>query len=250
MDFTELESKTGAIPIFEKILLSTDGSITALLELFLEDKIEIKHVNKDEKIDLNQNRIKREVTIETSSEPLIHAISVIHTKNTPPDLMHALAFDDTPIGKILSKNNIESRRVIKEIACRDNDLKQYFNTNLPLLFRRYDIIHNGNAVIEITESFPIRSIAKKVSLYDTITKARNQLDVINQEIVMQLIKRMEIAKIIGQIKKTDQKNIESKKREETILKRIYEIGSELDRDFLTKIFNLIFSESKRIQSEV
>jgi len=57
MDFTELESKTGAIPIFEKILLSTDGSITALLELFLEDKIEIKHVNKDEKIDLNQNRI-------------------------------------------------------------------------------------------------------------------------------------------------------------------------------------------------
>ena len=113
MDFAKIESKTGTIPLFEKILLSTDGSITSLLELLLEEEIKITHIKKDEKIDLNQDKVRREVIIKASNDSLIHAVSVINTKNTPSQLLHPLAFDDTPIGKILSKNKPHKKK--KEI---------------------------------------------------------------------------------------------------------------------------------------
>ena len=71
-----------------------------------------------------------------------------------------------------------------------------------------------------------------------------------QSNIMELIKRMKVVKNIGKIKKSEAKDIESKEREETILQKMCEIAPELNQKFLTDLFNLIFSESKRIQSEL
>lgn len=249
MNFTEKEHSLGSIPLFEKIILQTDGSVTKILEGALDEKISIRHISKN-KIDINNPEIIREVLLETKYVPLIHAKSVIYTKEMSAELASSLAYDELPLGKILSEKNIESRRIIKNISTRKNDLTNYFKTNRPLVFRTYDIIHNNKILIEITESFPIRHIASFVSSPTDIENARDKIDMLDQEITMLIAKRMKIAKYLGAIKKRGKLNIESNDRELSIIERMQTISDELDPAFLKKIFELLFLESKRIQSHV
>ncbi len=249
MNLKDIESKIGPIPTIEKLILNTDGSVTKILELYLDQKIQIKHINQDKKIDLDKDEIKREVLIKTDRFSLIYAKSKIYKKNLSNTFLKKLTSKNMPIGKILSEEKIESRRKINEISYKENNLKEFFKTDNPLLYRNYEILANGKILISISEFFPYLSISKKVKMPNELTQAREILDKIDQEIVIQLARRMNISEKVGEIKKSNNYKIEVINREEEILDRITQIESKLDRNFLKELFNLIFSESKFIQSK-
>lgn len=151
----------------QKILLTTDGSITAILDVLYgkitlstldqhfedADKDHAKLVNVDEGEEINY----REVIMHRNGKPLIYAISHIPLSRCTKDICTDLIRADIPIGRILKNYNIESRREINNIYIeKPNDtLKELFDTDEDMLARDYVIIHHDQILMWIKEVFPI-----------------------------------------------------------------------------------------------
>jgi chorismate-pyruvate lyase len=113
----------------QKILLSTDGSITAILDVLygkisldtLQQHVEesteenAKLVNIEKGEDINY----REIIMHKDDLPLIYAVSYIPLKRLSEGIKEDLTKADIPIGRILKKYNIESRREINRIQIEE-----------------------------------------------------------------------------------------------------------------------------------
>ena len=151
----------------QKILLTTDGSITAILDVLFgkitlttldqhfedADESHAKLVNVGEGDEINF----REVIMHKDGKPLIYAISHIPLSRCNKDVCADLVRADIPIGRILKNYHIESRREIHNIFIeKPNDtLIDIFKTHEDMLARDYVIIHNDEILMWIKEVFPI-----------------------------------------------------------------------------------------------
>ncbi|MBQ6345752.1 MAG: DUF98 domain-containing protein [Methanobrevibacter sp.] len=151
----------------QKILLTTDGSITAILDvlygkisLFTIDQhfepadefhAKLVEVGEGEKINF------REVIMHHGGKPLIYAISHIPLSRCSEDMCSDLIQADIPIGRLLKNYNIESRREIKYIYMeKPNDrLEELYNTDEDMLAREYVIISGEEILMWIKEVFPV-----------------------------------------------------------------------------------------------
>ena len=151
----------------QKILLTTDGSITAILDV-LYGKITLTTLDQHfEDADLKHARLVnvekgeeinfREVIMHKDDQPLIYAISHIPLKRCSKEVCSDLVRADIPIGRILKNYNIESRREINSIYIeKPNDtLKDLFKSDEDFLAREYVIINNEEILMWIKEAFPI-----------------------------------------------------------------------------------------------
>jgi len=84
-----------------------------------------------------------------------------------------------------------------------------------------------------------------------IVDLRENINFIDSEIINLLIKRNNLSREIGEIKKVNNLPIRDEKREEEMLRWVNEISEAkgLNVDFIKKIFLLILEESNRIQNE-
>ena len=120
----------------QKILLTTDGSITAILDvlygkisLFTIDQhfgiadstqSELVNVSKGDKINF------REVIMHKNEKPLIYAISHVPLERCSEEICSDLLRADIPIGRILKNYHIESRREVNRIFIeKPNGAVQY-----------------------------------------------------------------------------------------------------------------------------
>ncbi|KZX16109.1 chorismate pyruvate-lyase [Methanobrevibacter cuticularis] len=151
----------------QKILLATDGSVTTILDV-LNGKIAIKTLAQEFKkadskiaeflnIEEGEDINYRVVLMHKDDKPLIHAISFIPLKRLDENFKKDLISADIPIGRILRKYNIESRREIRNVAIEPNndELKELFNSDANLLTRDYKIIRKNEVLIWIKETFPL-----------------------------------------------------------------------------------------------
>ena len=156
----------------QKILLTTDGSITAILDV-LYGKIELdtldqhledadaehaKLVNVNEGDEINF----REVLMHKGEQPLIYAISHVPLGRCSKEVCNDLLRADIPIGRILKNYHIESRREVNNIFIeKPNDkLKELFGTDEDFLARDYVIINNDEILMWIKEMFPVSYFAE------------------------------------------------------------------------------------------
>lgn len=166
-EIAKLEKNHDKLSNTQKILLATDGSVTTILDV-LNGKISIKTLvqqfeKADEKIakllNINENDDVnyRVVLMHKDGKPLIHAISYIPLERLDTNFKKDLIMADMPIGRILRKYNIESRREVNNVSLEktNNDLKKLFNSNADLLSRDYNIIRNDEILIWIKETFPL-----------------------------------------------------------------------------------------------
>lgn len=153
-------NKTFPLMNEEKILLGTDGSVTNILEILFEGECKVETIN--QKIVDNTNY--REVVLKVNDLPLVYAISKtpfknIEEENLREEIKRDLLSADIPIGKIIRKHNLETRREIKFIGIAEIDdyLKSILKTNYSKLPKRtYNIIYKNKTLMEITEIFAIR----------------------------------------------------------------------------------------------
>ena len=163
----EVENDIGNLSSAQKILLATDGSVTTILDV-LKGHINVETLVQEymeaddaQAQDLGINKgdtinYRTVIMSHNPDEPLIHAISLTPvdklTNNFKEDLLKA----DIPIGRILRKYNIESRREVTHIGFEkpDDELKEIFNTDSMMLTRVYNIIYKGEILIQIKETFP------------------------------------------------------------------------------------------------
>jgi chorismate-pyruvate lyase len=166
-EIKELEKSLGNLSSAQKILLATDGSVTTILDV-LKGHINVKTLVQEfreakdvqaQELGINKGdtvNYRAVVMSHDSKEPLIHAISLTPvdklTNNFKEDLLKA----DIPIGRILKKYNIESRREVTHIGAEkpDDELKDIFHTDSIMLTRSYNIIYKGAVLIRIKETFP------------------------------------------------------------------------------------------------
>jgi beta-ribofuranosylaminobenzene 5'-phosphate synthase len=166
-----LEQEVGRLSPVQKILLSTDGSVTQMLEVITGSPVRLEtrsqHVEPAdaetagvlqcrEGEDVNH----RVVTIrrDPSGEVLLTAVSYALVARLPPEFREDLMRADIPIGKILLRHRIEARREIREIRANPADPGTAGILGIlrgePVLSRRYEIIHRGAPLLSIREAFP------------------------------------------------------------------------------------------------
>ena len=151
----------------QKILMTTDGSITAILDV-LYGKITLTTLNQHfENADSEHAKLVnvevgdkinfREVIMHRDDKPLIYAISHIPLSRCSDEVCADLVRADIPIGRILKNYHIESRREINNIYIeKANDtLKEIFKTDEDMLARDYVIINQDEILMWIKEIFPI-----------------------------------------------------------------------------------------------
>jgi chorismate-pyruvate lyase len=151
----------------QKILMTTDGSITAILDV-LYGKIALKTLEQHFEeateesarlvnVDAGDEVNYREIVMHKDDYPLIYAVSYIPLKRLSKEMRDDLVRADIPIGRILKKYNAETRREINviQIEKATDKLKELYNTEEDFLTRDYTIIMNGEILMWIKEFFPI-----------------------------------------------------------------------------------------------
>ncbi len=163
----ELEKDLGHLSSAQKILLATDGSITTILDVLkghINVNTLIQEFREADEESAKELCIKKKDTINYRAvimshkpeKPLIHAISLTPLNRLNNDFKEDLLKADIPIGRILKKYNIESRREVTHIGAEepDEELKKIFKTDSLMLTRTYNIIYRDKVLIRIKETFP------------------------------------------------------------------------------------------------
>jgi chorismate-pyruvate lyase len=161
----QIEKELGSLSSAQKILLATDGSVTTILDV-LKGHVNIRTLvqefrEADEEaasllnIQVGDTINYRVVVIE-GEEPLIYAVSMIPMERLDNDFKEDLIRADIPIGRILRKHDIESRREIKTVSVEEiePEMVNIFKTQAPMLRRTYNIIHKDQVLIWLMETFP------------------------------------------------------------------------------------------------
>ncbi|HHY08710.1 MAG TPA: chorismate lyase [Corynebacteriales bacterium] len=161
----DIEKKLGKLSSAQKILLATDGSVTTILDV-LKGHVNIRTLVQEFReadkevaslLGINEgDTINYRVVVIEGKEPLIYAISIIPLDRLNNDFKEDLIRADIPIGRILRKHNIESRREIKSVSIDKSTPKmaEIFKSDSPMLTRTYNIIHKNQILIWLMETFP------------------------------------------------------------------------------------------------
>lgn len=155
----------------QKVLLLTDGSVTILLEVASGERVDVRTIAQDvvpadivqaERLecaigDPVNRRVVNLVGARTG-RVFVHAVSFTPLDRLMPGARGDLLAADIPIGRILLRHRMETRRELSEIrVLRAGDaLGETFAlpADAPVLCRRYTIIHGGRPLISIEERFP------------------------------------------------------------------------------------------------
>ena len=165
----QIENESCVLTKPERALLITDGSVTRLLEAFINAPVGVRTVQQNivpasEKIaeyleilpgeDVNF----REVYLynKNNDRLLIHAISYAPLKHLPTGAMTRLMNEDEPIGFIMRDEKMESRREILSIQKRlfPSECQIPNKKTRHCLSRSYRIIHNSRPIFYIEEQIP------------------------------------------------------------------------------------------------
>lgn len=108
-------------------------------------------------------------------------------------------------------------------------------------------------LLEITEKLKVREKgSESANFQKALTMLREQVDSLDEEIMDTLIKRMDLAKEFGQIKKEYNVSILQNERWNSVLKKMIERGgaSGLSEDFILRIFKAMHQESIEHQKNI
>uniref|UniRef100_UPI000A8B18F4 chorismate pyruvate-lyase family protein n=1 Tax=Methanoculleus chikugoensis TaxID=118126 RepID=UPI000A8B18F4 len=168
----EIEQGVGRLSPMQKVLIGTDGSVTGLLEMATGHPVTITTLVQDvvgadteaaAALDIEQGDEVNYRVVElkdgVTGEVLIYAVSCTPPlRRLKPEFRQDLMRADIPIGRILRRHRIESRREITDarVVRAGTDLARTFNVHRcePMLSRKYRIIHREEPLIAIEEIFP------------------------------------------------------------------------------------------------
>jgi chorismate-pyruvate lyase len=150
----ELASLTPLLRAF----VVTDGTVTEFLEAYFLETIEIRKLSSLPKI--TQDCYEREVLLvgKTSKQCYVHARSTIWLERLSVELRSGLLDSDRGIGRLLREYRVETyRQLLSYWSEPAGQLAGSFalDEDDPLIGRTYDVYYQGQAIMRITERFPV-----------------------------------------------------------------------------------------------
>lgn len=157
----------------QKILLITDGTVTELLETYLQERLQVKKISehigtlsvnlhvRDLISDYQDSELLNRCILlqgRESGRNCLYAESVIVLDNLPEGFRHDLMHGRKPIGSLWSRYQVETYKQIIEYHSEPaGELSQYFDINADelLLCRSYSVRTAGRVMMIISEKFPL-----------------------------------------------------------------------------------------------
>jgi chorismate-pyruvate lyase len=155
------------LSLFQKILMTTDGTVTNLLQLYTNEPIKVKKIDQDIFLSGTEETylcpaetpiLKRDILLCGRTKNYIYATSIFVFENLSRDIQYKLLETNIPIGLLWKEEKLETYREIFDYnleAC--GNLSQYFDVSpLSLLLSRSYLIYSKFKVMGvITEKFPL-----------------------------------------------------------------------------------------------
>jgi chorismate-pyruvate lyase len=154
---------------FQRILLTTDGTVTDMLEAYFSEPIQLIKLTENKilaphdipVINLKQNTeiVERKILLQgkISRRNYLYAESILILERLEPKFRQELLETKTPLGKIWLDQKVETfKEIINTGKHPAQKLAEYFKIKPEdnLLFRTYYVLSGGKATIMITEKFP------------------------------------------------------------------------------------------------
>jgi chorismate-pyruvate lyase len=143
-----------SIPL--RMLLNTDGSVTALLEASFGDPVMVETSSKR----VDEDRLRRTAVLRLASNgrPLLRAVSEVALDSLPAPARRALLAGEQPIGTVLREARLETRRELgpcnADTATADDAAALGVAPGTAVFERTYRIVSRARPLATITERFP------------------------------------------------------------------------------------------------
>lgn len=154
---------------FQKILLTTDGTLTDILEVYLMEEVQVAKLA-HESVIMTQDSpllglkkgsqvIDRKILLQgkESGKNFIYAESIIVPERLDKRVRNGLLKSKKPLGQLWLEYRIETfKEVVDSGKEPAGELAPFFNIEKEqsLFFRTYRVFSNQKAVMIITEKFP------------------------------------------------------------------------------------------------
>lgn len=166
---------THSLDLFQRILLTTDGNVTQLLEAYAGEPMEVVKLSQAQEhssseiaelaVALHERVVKRRVLLQGSASKrgFLYAESTIAPDRLPAGVRRGLVFTRQPIGSLLSEHRVETFRELLGAAEEPAGALATYLAVEPtdtLIARTYRIACGGRPVMLITERFPRKTPAR------------------------------------------------------------------------------------------
>ncbi|NOU51271.1 DUF98 domain-containing protein [Pseudoalteromonas sp. JBTF-M23] len=155
------------LSLFQKVLFTTDGTVTRLLELYTGEKIKVNKLDQGISTGISSQvlgcteddpLLRRTILLSGAAKHYIYADSVFIFEKLSTNIQYSLLQSDTPIGLLWEKEKTEIYRKIidyKSEICEASSSHFGLEPNTPMLSRTYLVINNGAPFGVINEKFPM-----------------------------------------------------------------------------------------------
>jgi chorismate-pyruvate lyase len=159
--------KDPALTLFQKVLLTTDGTVTQLLELYTGQAVRVHKLGQVIAPDVASAALQtaagelilnRRILLRTEQSHLLYAESRFVMARLPAGVQTQLIETDRPIGLLWREHHMETyREIIRQERAPAGELATHFalDAHATLLSRCYLIYHHDQPLGMITEKFPI-----------------------------------------------------------------------------------------------
>ncbi len=151
------------LSLLQKVLLTTDGTVTQLLEIYTSEKIRVEKLGHAMVTDAPQSLgvsatepvLSRRILLSGATRPYLYAHSWLVPSRMPRGMQETILQTDTPIGQFWRATRLETfREIIDFRREHDSTTAALFGVDVALLSRTY-LIHAGRLPIGlIVEKFP------------------------------------------------------------------------------------------------
>ncbi|QUY45186.1 chorismate lyase [Acaryochloris marina S15] len=167
--FSSSHIEPSKLSTFQRILLTTDGTVTDILEAYAFEQIQIVKLSESLFIledDINSMKLKkgseviaRKILLQgkISRKNFVYAESIIAPENLNIRFREALLKTKSPIGKLWFEQRVETFKEIVNTSIESaTNLSKYFNIGISdkLFSRTYQVFTDNKPVMMITEKFP------------------------------------------------------------------------------------------------
>lgn len=155
LDALESDPAVACTPV-ERLLLSTDGTVTHALEALTRGEVNVDILKRE----VHGSTLHRQVVLRRGRDdsPLVWAESEVNTRPMDMEMEDALVAGDIGIGDLLREQYAETRREILSMEparTDDGGFPRFINGGSYLYLKRtYRVYSDGDRLMEITEYFP------------------------------------------------------------------------------------------------
>jgi chorismate-pyruvate lyase len=153
---SRVAATTSAPSLPLRMLLTTDGSVTTMLEASFDDRVAVE--TRENAVDEGLLRRTAVLRLASDGRPLIRAVSEIALDSLPEPARVALLAGRQPIGTVLREAELETRRELApynaETATKEDAAELGVVPGTPVFERTYRIVSRARPLATITERFP------------------------------------------------------------------------------------------------